>query len=339
MINRYKFLVFLIFITITISETIIAQDIEIDFKTTRISVKVYQGDQRIETGHIVGTITNYNSFNLNDTRLEVKIVSSGVVPVEPEGGGYFVEVFPTKAIYHLGNIESGKTEDFDVSIEITDFEITDIVYEILIKSKNKTGEFEELYRKNETLPVELYSANAISPYHSILIEIPEKCSQETKSTSANLKIKIINNGDFYENNLETYIIVLDNEWEFTTDPINKKRNEIYIEDPRDLPNLESYIIHSTPRKINVSLPPGSEEIINVRFPANGKDIGWLFESTGPGGRDCEYPVWVEIFGSDVHVKNYNNHVLVEVEEIKWEHILLIIGAIVFIIILFALIFR
>jgi len=157
-----------------------AQDVEIDFKTTRISVKVYEETNRIETGHIVGTITNYGIKLMEDTRLEVKILSSGAEPVEPEGGGE-VEVFPTKAIYHLGDISSGETKDFDVSIGITDITISKIDYEIMVKVKNLSRSYNEIYRSNKTLPVESYRAKAIEPFHSIIIEIPSDASRDSKN--------------------------------------------------------------------------------------------------------------------------------------------------------------
>jgi len=185
-----------------------AQDVEIDFKTTRISAKVYE-DGHIETGSIEGTITNYGAQKLIDARVEIKITSSGATPVEPEGGGNSIEVFQTKAIYHLGDVKSGETKDFGVSISITDITISKIDYEILVKVKNLSGGYNEIYRSSKTLPVELYGAKAVSPVHSVLAEISSVAYKKGVDSWAEVKITVKNAGDYYENDLSLSIQIFD----------------------------------------------------------------------------------------------------------------------------------
>jgi hypothetical protein len=296
-------IIFIIFFLLNlISLPIAAIDIDVDFKTTRISAKVFQDENRIETGHIVGTITNDHAESLYDTRLEMKILSAGAAPVEPEGSAYQIEIFPTKAIYYLGDLESGSTIDFDVSIEITDIEISEIIYEVLVKSKNENGTFEHIYQKNETLQVEFYSSKAVSPVHSIIIEIPSTALLTDEDSWAVTNIKIKNIGDYYENDIFAFFMV-------TTQYIEKGLvyNKSQINEFLDLTDKWKYTVPYTPMTAYLSLSPGEEAIVTISFDPSH----WNKYDPFTDKYYSSIPIFAQVISDNFEISKYRNDVKIE----------------------------
>jgi len=152
-------ILYILFISVYMPYAASGQDanISLDIKTTRLSVTLNKENGLVDAGQIVGTITNYGGENISDIRIEIEIESDGSMPVEAEGGGGYIELFPTKAIYHISSLAPGNTKDFGVSIGISDKSISEVRYgiDVYIPKENETG-LKRIYTSTDLLlPVDI----------------------------------------------------------------------------------------------------------------------------------------------------------------------------------------
>jgi len=113
-----------------------------------------------------------------------------------------------------------------------------------------------------------------------------------KTSWTKIDIRISNKGDYYENNLDVYFIVLKDPFLFSEGedkpgwtPFNST----------DFSSYEKYTVPYSPHNIHINgLPPNDSITIELNFLARKSH------------RD--YPIWVDVFGDDCNAYNYNNNV-------------------------------
>jgi hypothetical protein len=188
-----SFFCFILF-SVVFTSVLTASDINVslDIKTTRLKITINNEDKLIDAGRIVGTISNYGE-NISDIRIEIEIESDGSMPVEAEGGGAHIEIYPTKAIYHVSFLETGDTLDWGISIGVSDDSITDVRYgvDVYIPKENETG-LKRIYASTDlSLPVEV-----------IVEDKPANYDGQTYDPQPEGEVR-----DFIERNL-TYIVLV-----------------------------------------------------------------------------------------------------------------------------------
>ena len=122
-------------------------------KNTRIVIRSLE-----DTGQITGLFTNYaNDFS--DIMIELQIISDGVVPNNPTGGGDLIQVYPSLVKYKLQILTSGDTIEWNVPFKITDNKLDKIEFQLRIFMKDKnTGNYIKIYAgEKESIDLEISS--------------------------------------------------------------------------------------------------------------------------------------------------------------------------------------
>lgn len=185
------------------SQNVLSEDygLDVQIKTSRVMVKIDEKNETVDPGLIVGTIENNSPNDYNDTRLYVRILSNGTMPVEVKGSGENIEVYPTMAIYKISKLKSGYLADWSVGIGVSDINIKEVVYRLEVRiPDNESGSYKLIYSSvNYTLPVEVKQK-----IHDVMIYIENFKGYYIKTTVdekwiAKIIIVVKNNGDFTEN--------------------------------------------------------------------------------------------------------------------------------------------